>query len=229
METLFRSLPNVLFCIKDRDRRYVAANDALVAATLKKTVTEVLNRRAIEVFPEMLAAGYEQQDDEVFERGVNIEDRLEMITRADCDVGWFVSHKAPIRSRSGEVIALASISRDLEIRADDGQELGAVKEALDTLHRDYSKPLRIGDLAEKTSMSASQFERRISKITGLSPRQLLTKLRIDAAATKLRETDLSVGQIAIDTGFYDQAALTRKFREVTGLTPARYRQATTSL
>ena len=31
-ETLFDSLPDVLFCIKDRNRRYVGANDAFARA-----------------------------------------------------------------------------------------------------------------------------------------------------------------------------------------------------
>lgn len=223
-EMLFDTITDVLFCVKDRARRYVAANDAFIRRAGLSNRTELLGRTAREVFPAILAAGYEQQDEEVFTKGATVRDRLEMITRAGGEVGWFVSQKVAVKSLSGEVIALAGISRDLGTPARDGRELGALAGVLDTLHRDCAKPLRIERLAVEAGLSWSQFERRVRAITGLTPRQLLTKSRVELAAEALRNTDEALGMIAVDCGFYDQAAFSRQFRQATGLTPGEYRR-----
>jgi PAS domain S-box-containing protein len=223
-ETLFDALGDVLFCVKDRQRRYVAANDAFVRAAGLRARAALLGRTAREVFPEILAAGYEQQDDEVFGKGTTVHDRIEMVTRSDGSIGWFVSQKVPVTDRQGGVIALAGISRDLAILRSEA-DLGPLARALDTLHRDFAKALRIDKLARSAGLSYSQFERRVRALTGLTPRQLLTKARVEAAAHALRDTALPAGAIAVQCGFYDQAAFTRQFRAATGLAPGQYRTA----
>ncbi len=224
-EALFDTIGDVLFCVKDRGRRYVAANDAFIRRAGLRHRADLLGRTAREVFPAILAAGYEQQDDEVFSKGATVRDRLEMITQAGGSVGWFVSQKVAVKSATGEVIALAGISRDLDTPAVRGSELGALAGVLDTLHRDCAQPLRIEKLAKKSGLSWSQFQRRVRGITGLTPRQLLTKSRIEAAAQSLRTSDEALSSIAFDCGFYDQAAFSRQFRAATGLTPGEYRRA----
>ena len=224
-EALFDTIGDVLFCVKDRARRYVAANEAFLRRAGLKHRAALLGRTAREVFPAILAAGYEQQDDEVFSKGATVRDRLEMITQADGGVGWFVSQKVAVRSAAGEVIALAGISRDLDTPAARGRELGALAGVLDTLHRDHAEPLRIAALAKKSGLSWSQFQRRVRGITGLTPRQLLTKARVEAAAEALRTSEKSLSSIAFECGYYDQAAFSRQFRAATGLTPGEYRRA----
>ncbi len=224
-EALFDTIGDVLFCVKDRSRRYVAANDAFIRRAGLRHRAELIGRTAREVFPAILAAGYEQQDDEVFAKGATVRDRLEMITQANGGVGWFVSQKVAVKSATGEVIALAGISRDLHQPAVSGGELGVLAGVLDKLHRDCAKPLRIETLAKKSGLSWSQFQRRVRSITGLTPRQLLTKSRVEAAAQALRASDEALSAIAFDCGFYDQAAFSRQFRSATGLTPGEYRRA----
>lgn len=166
-ETLFDTIADVLFCVKDRQRRYVAANSAFVRRAGLSHRSELLGQTAREVFPEILAAGYEQQDDEVFSRGNTVHDRLEMITQADGGVGWFVSQKVAVRSIDGNVIAVAGTSRDLVIPAATGGKIGKLANALDKLHRQSDQPLRIEDLAHESGLSWSQFR----SATGLTPGQ----------------------------------------------------------
>ncbi len=224
-EFLFDTIGDVLFCVKDHARRYVAANEAFIRRAGLMHRNELLGRTAREVFPAILAAGYEQQDDEVFAKGVTVRDRLEMITQGGGRVGWFVSQKIAVKSVGGEIIALAGISRDLHKPAVSGAELGPLAGILDALHRDCAKPLRIEKLAKASGLSWSQFQRRVRSITGLTPRQLLTKSRIEMAAELLRATDEALSAIAFDCGFYDQAAFSRQFRSATGLTPGEYRKS----
>ena len=224
-EMLFDGVGDVLFLVKDRARRYVAANEAFVKRAGLRHRDEIIGRTARDLFPAILAAGYEVQDEEVFSGGVAVRDRLEMITQPNGGVDWFVSAKVPVKTAGGEIIALASTSRDLRTPVREGRELGVLAEVLERLRRESAQPLRIEKLARETGLSWSQFQRRVRAITGLTPRQLLTKSRIEAAALALRTSDEPLSSVAIECGFYDQAAFSRQFRLATGLSPGEYRRA----
>ncbi len=60
------------------------------------------------------------------------------------------------------------------------------------------------------------------RVFQLSAGQYLLKVRIDRVAQLLRQGRLSGAQIAQQTGFCDQSALSRKFRRATGLSPRQY-------
>jgi PAS domain S-box-containing protein len=224
-EELFDSLVDVLFCVKDRGRRYVAANDAFVRSAGLRSRAELLGRSARDLFPAALAAGYERQDEEVLAGGPAVRDRLEMVTRRTGEVGWFVSQKVAVADATGRTVALAGISRDLATPQAGGAALGPLAGAIDAIHARYAEPLRVSALAAAAGLSPSQFKRRVVALTGLTPRQLLTKARVEAAARALRDTDAPLGAVALASGFYDQAAFTRQFRAATGVPPGAYRRA----
>lgn len=224
-EALFASLDDVVFCIKDRSFRYVAANEAFVRRVGARNLQAVLGRRAKDLFPAHLAAGYEQQDQAVFETGEELNDSMEMITHGDGSTGWYVARKVPVTDAGGRVVALASISHDLRSPIGSDERFGPLGQVIDRIRRDYAQPLRVSELAEAAGLSMDRLERGMRSVLRISPRQLLTKTRIEAAARLLRGTRRSIGQIAADCGFYDQAIFCRQFRAATGLTPGQYRSA----
>jgi AraC-like DNA-binding protein len=57
---------------------------------------------------------------------------------------------------------------------------------------------------------------------GIAPHQYLMSRRVGRARRLLLE-GRSPGEVAVATGFYDQAHLTRHFRRLVGVTPGRYR------
>ncbi len=220
MERLFSNLDGVLFCIKDCQGRYLSANDAL----LRRARADLIGRTAKEIFPPLLAAGYEQQDTRVIERGEETHDRLEMITNPDGGVGWYLSDKVPIRNGKGEVIGIASTSRDLQSSADNDPRYAKLASVIDHMRKHYDEPLRIGELVAKTELSLSSFERLTRSLLKVSPRQYLTRIRVEAAAERLRDTDEPLGVIALDCGFCDQATFCRQFKAITGMTASNYRK-----
>ena len=92
------------------------------------------------------------------------------------------------------------------------------------MQRRCTEPLRIRDLARLAEMSLSQLERTMKQILNVSPRQFLTRLRIDEAARRLRETEERLSDVALNCGFYDQATFCRQFRALLGITPLMYRR-----
>jgi transcriptional regulator GlxA family with amidase domain len=92
--------------------------------------------------------------------------------------------------------------------------------ALKHMQQHFAASLRIEDIAKKAGLSVYQFEQRLFQI---SPLQLLHILLLDEATRLLRETDHSLVDIAIETGWCDQCAFTRHFSRYAGMAPGKFR------
>ena len=74
-------------------------------------------------------------------------------------------------------------------------------------------------------MSQSKLERKMRAIMSVTPRHLLTRIRVDEAAERLATTHDRLIDIAYDCGFCDQPTFCRQFKNLTGMTPREYRQS----
>ena len=224
MERLLEKAEDLVFCIKNRRGQYLSVNETFFRRTCLNSRDELLGRTAREVFPALLAAGYEQQDAVVFRTGNEIHDRLETITGPDGTMGWYRADKVPVRDAEGEVIALAGISRDLHIPASGDPRLGRLAKVVERIRSDYAQPLRIASLAAESGLSIAGMERLMKSVLHVSPRQLLTRQRVEAAAALLRTTKKALSDIALDCGFCDQPTFCRQFKSLTGIAPGAYRR-----
>jgi len=80
----------------------------------------------------------------------------------------------------------------------------------------------VAKLAELAGVSVAQLERHFRRVFQLTPQQVQTKLRIEAAMRLLRG-DQSVAAIGLACGFADQSAFARQFKATVGMTPRDYR------
>lgn len=87
-----------------------------------------------------------------------------------------------------------------------------------------SESITLARLAEVADQSERQLRRRFTEATGESPVQYVVKVRLEEARALLRETNLSVTEIAMTAGFGSLAYFTRTFRKATGLSAGEYRQ-----
>ena len=79
------------------------------------------------------------------------------------------------------------------------------------------------ELARIAHLSRSTFLRRFKSITGGTPAEYVTDLRVSAAKSMLVDTAISISDIAITVGFYDSPHFSRVFKSKTGLSPIAYR------
>lgn len=86
------------------------------------------------------------------------------------------------------------------------------------------RTLHLADLAERAGLSEFHFARAFKTSMGITPRAFLENRRIDKAQRLLRESDLPLAQIVIETGLGSQSRFTTTFRRATGFTPAAYRR-----
>jgi len=219
---LFDSLPNVMFCMKGTDDRYVAVNQAFVRRSGRQSRRDVIGARAVDLFPEALAEHYEQQDAEVFATGEPLRNELELIRRPDHSTGWYLTTKLPV-IENGVVVGLVSVSRDLETPSEEGIAMESLTRVVDLVHERLAEPIRVADMAGAGGCSEDQLERRMKKVFGITPNQYVLRVRVDRAAARLTDSNDPIAVVAAECGFYDQATLTRQFGRLTGETPARFR------
>ena len=70
-----------------------------------------------------------------------------------------------------------------------------------------------------------RFERLVRRVFHLTPRQLLTKTRVEAASRMLASGNDTIADVAQSCGYSDHSAFTRQFRAVAGMTPSAFRRA----
>ena len=86
------------------------------------------------------------------------------------------------------------------------------------------EPIRVADLARRTSMSERTFVRRFAAATGTSPAQWLIERRVQRAVELLESTDMPVELVCGATGFASPAALRHHFTPRLGTSPTAYRR-----
>ena len=78
-------------------------------------------------------------------------------------------------------------------------------------------------LAEISAVSVAYFAREFKKAFGLPPHRYLLSRRIERASAMLRDTDLSITDIALQTGWTSLGTFGRIFRDITGASPGEIR------
>jgi len=99
----------------------------------------------------------------------------------------------------------------------------AIELAIAHIHTEFARDLNMMHLAEEIGVSYSWFRSTFVAHTGLSPHQYLLELRLVRARNLLAETNLSVKEIAMQTGFEDEHYFSRLFRRKMNLTPGQFR------
>ena len=103
-----------------------------------------------------------------------------------------------------------------------------ISRALGIIHRNPNEPWAIDSLAAAVGMSRSGFAERFKTLIGEPPMQYLTQWRMEIAASHLREGNLSIGQIAGKVGYRAEAAFSRVFKKLWGISPGAYRRGRAS-
>lgn len=85
--------------------------------------------------------------------------------------------------------------------------------------------LNLTDIARECGLSPSYFARAFKVSTGMPPHKWLMDRRLDKAVDLLRNSALSIGEIARVCGFSDQAHFTRAFRAAKGMPPATWQKS----
>lgn len=123
----------------------------------------------------------------------------------------------------GQILLL--LSRWREQTPNERKRLSVIDPALDYLHSNFRRHISIRALAAMTNMSERNFFRHFRETTGLNPTKYLLRIRMEYAASVLRESENSVYEIAKACGCYDASDFYRKFKSVFACSPREFRNA----
>ncbi|WP_414621166.1 helix-turn-helix transcriptional regulator [Calothrix sp. CCY 0018] len=91
------------------------------------------------------------------------------------------------------------------------------------MNDNISTEIKLSDLANLAGISQFHFSRLFKKSLGISPNQYVIKQRVEKAKLLLKNSELSVTDIAFPSGFNSHSHFGKYFRQFTGFTPKQYR------
>lgn len=95
----------------------------------------------------------------------------------------------------------------------------------DYLTTHCNETLSLTEVADKFGLSSRTFNRRFKQITGSTPLQYLQRSRLENAQELLRNSNLSVAEIAGHVGYQDVSYFASLFRKHFAMPPMRYRRS----
>lgn len=87
------------------------------------------------------------------------------------------------------------------------------------------KTPHVRDVAKTVGVHAVHLARAFRMFIGCTPGDLLRARRLELAAAALMKSNNSLAEIALASGFSDQAQFTKAFHRIYGVTPGAYRQS----
>jgi transcriptional regulator GlxA family with amidase domain len=100
---------------------------------------------------------------------------------------------------------------------------GIVNMAQQRIEKEYQDGRTIEELIQDIPASRRNVVRRFKQATGVTPIEYLQKTRIEAAKKLLEQTDQSVLEVMLNSGYNDLKSFRQLFKKSAGLTPKDYR------
>jgi AraC-like DNA-binding protein len=158
--------------------------------------------------------------------GLGVPDRAALVTDAQCG-GQLAALAAGLHRTGGSVESVPITRGVLESLLARSTPLGCARSGRATrlvaireyLRAHLDEPVQTAALAAISGLTECHLIRSFHLEFGLPPHAYHLRLRL-AVAAELLSNGLSVSTVAFECGFADQSHLSRKFKEVYGLTPA---------
>ena len=98
-----------------------------------------------------------------------------------------------------------------------------IKQAIQYIAKNFSSNITLEEVAQEVHLNPSYFSSIFKEITGSSFSEYLNMVRVEESKRLLANTNYSIIDIAIATGFNSQSYFSKVFKKYTGLSPGQYR------
>lgn len=135
--------------------------------------------------------------------------------------------------RNGDLYALSQLMKMLLLFAEhhDDQSVthghlirADIQKVLDYIAYHYADPITVVEMSKLIALERSYFCRTFKNAMGISPKDYLTKFRLDKARYLLTETSLPIGKISERVGFQSFSSFSRLFTAQYQQSPSQYRK-----
>ena len=133
-------------------------------------------------------------------------------------------------ARMSELFFIDAVRRYLDSLPPDTKSwLGGLQDrfvgrALALLHEKPARAWTVEELGRQVGLSRSPLHERFVELIGQPPMQYLTQWRMQLASGLLRDSNSTVGAIALQVGYASEAAFARAFKRLVGHPPAAWRR-----
>ena len=114
-------------------------------------------------------------------------------------------------------------TRKLELKESIGLPSYKLKQAIDYINDNLDEQIKLTDLAKLVDISQYYFCRLFNESIGVSPYKYVIQQRVAKAKNLIKNSELTLADIAYECGFSSQSQMTQHFRKCVGVTPKVYR------
>ncbi|MDQ3410692.1 MAG: AraC family transcriptional regulator, partial [Chloroflexota bacterium] len=133
-------------------------------------------------------------------------------------------------TRLGDILVIQAIRAWME--SDPAAQrgwLGALRDpqigrAISHIHRDPARNWTVASLAHELAMSRSAFAARFTELVGESVMSYVARWRMQVAVAALKAEGATVGELADRLGYRSEAAFSRAFKRIIGVSPGAIRR-----
>jgi len=101
---------------------------------------------------------------------------------------------------------------------------GVMRQVIERVDANLARHASLEEVSRGFGLTPGHFARKFRKSAGMSLNRFMNRRRVGLAMTLLRTTTAPLAQLSLDVGFCSQSHLTRLFRQLTGVTPHRFRR-----
>lgn len=124
-----------------------------------------------------------------------------------------------------EIINQLTLDAQEHARLEINPEQKYVLAALNIIHHHYQdNDLRINDIADQIKVERTYLYKLFKRYLGISPKEYLLQYQINRATRLLRRSDLSISQIAVQTGFANYSQFSKTFTKYRQMPPSTFRK-----
>ncbi|ATH80022.1 AraC family transcriptional regulator [Pseudomonas sp. GD04158] len=106
----------------------------------------------------------------------------------------------------------------------DEQHVERINRAVDYIFQHYAQDLCQEEVAEHLGMTPSYFSRFFKQATGRGFVEFVNRLRVSKSCELLSKSEKPVTEVCFESGFSNISNFNRRFQQLKGMTPSRYRK-----
>jgi len=134
-----------------------------------------------------------------------------------------IGYQARINHQVDEL--LIQVTRQMTKQGHSGRDFPKTFMHLEeVLRRNLAHQWTVEEMAALVGLGTTLFNERVKNYSGFSPINYLINIRISEAIKLLKQPEISVTDIALDTGFYSSQHFSTTFKKLTGYRPSEFRK-----